>query len=1013
MSGFLDGPAPRWFTIASHRPFLDDLAAGIWRELTPTGPEALADAVILVPNRRAARDLAQAFAQCAGGKGVLLPRLRVLGDLDEGDAPFETGDVAVDLPPAISEGRRRFELAGLAAANAHLIGCRLDAGSALDMADALSALLNGLQIEEAAWPVSSEDLVPAEMAAHWRTSADFLDAVLGAWQSRLAELGLMDQAARRVAATRAWTQRWERDPPTEVVIAAGSTGSTKATADLLAIVARAPQGCVVLPGLDLSLAESAWRQVDEQHPQGALSRLLERAGITRAQVKPWDPAAESEMSGRWRRRLINEALRPPDATADWLEVIGGLKAEADGADPIAEGFHGLSLISTRAEEECATAAALLLREALEVPGRTATLVTPDPALARRVQARLSRWNITADSSVGETLAGAPVAVLAGLVARFAADPADPVTLLAIVKHPLTRLGLDAAALADASETLERNAFRRERPRDWEAVAERLRQAVADGEALEARALAAIDLASRLRQALEPAAAPFVSEASAPSLAARGVAQALEALAAGPRGVTGAVWVGQAGVVLGEILTSLMHESAALPPVTRAGFVDLLDGLLTRAPLRAGGATHPRLSILGVLEARLARPDLIILAGLEEGVWPAGAAIDPFLSRPMRAALGLPPPERRIGLSAHDFAQAASAPEAVLLHCERRDGAPTVKSRWLWRLGALVEGAGLELPVRAGVLDWAEALDAPLPAPPPSLRGAPRPAPRPPVKTRPRRLSVTTVERWIRDPYAIYARHILRLEALERPGAEIDARARGTAVHAAFEDFARAWPEALPSDAQEKFEALLLEELERAGTPAPRMVREQALAANTAKWVVDFERRRRPGARLLVEQAGRMAFDAPGGAFVLSARADRIEARGGEADILDFKTGAAPTRKQVEQFLAPQLTLTGAILAAGGFTDLGPHVPRQLLYVRISGGRVPGKEEPRDGGEAPRLAGEALERLKTLVARYDDPSTPYLSWTAPQFMGRYGGDYDHLARLWEWSVIGDSDAGAEP
>jgi ATP-dependent helicase/nuclease subunit B len=282
-----------------------------------------------------------------------------------------------------------------------------------------------------------------------------------------------------------------------------------------------------------------------------------------------------------------------------------------------------------------------------------------------------------------------------------------------------------------------------------------------------------------------------------------------------------------------------------------------------------------------------------------------------------------------------------------------------------------------------------------------------------VKARPRRLSVTTVERWIRDPYAIYARYILRLEALERPGAGMDARARGTAVHAAFEHFAKAWPEALPSDAQERFEAQLLEELERGGMPASRMVREQALAANIAKWVVEFERRRRPGARLLVEQSGRMEFHTRGGPFALSARADRIEARGGEADILDFKTGAAPTRRQVEQFLAPQLTLTGAILAAGGFTDLGPRLPRQLLYVRVSGGRVPGREEPRDGGEAPRLAAEALAKLQALVEWYDNPSTPYLSWTAPQFIGRYGGDYDHLARLWEWSVICESDAGAEP
>ncbi len=254
-----------------------------------------------------------------------------------------------------------------------------------------------------------------------------------------------------------------------MVIAAGSTGSQPAVADLLTVIAGLPKGAVVLPGLDLSLAESAWREVGEQHPQGGLKRLLSRAGADRGDVRPW--RGDADARGRWRRRLINEALRPAEATADWLAQIKRLRDEgaADGIDPIAAGLDGLAVVYARAEEEAATAAALLLREALETPGRTAALVTPDAALARRVSARLTRWGVAADSSAGAPLAGYPIAALIGLAARAAHDPLDPVTMLGIAKHRFARFGLDEPALAAARRDLEL-ALRGPRRDTWEAIA---------------------------------------------------------------------------------------------------------------------------------------------------------------------------------------------------------------------------------------------------------------------------------------------------------------------------------------------------------------------------------------------------------------------------------------------------------------------------------------------------------------------------------------------------------------
>jgi ATP-dependent helicase/nuclease subunit B len=1017
MSGLFAQPAPRWLTIPAHRPFLDDLALAVWRELSPGGPEALADALILLPTRRAARALADSFLKASGSKAAILPQIRVLGDLDEGEPPFEAGDLTLELPPAISPWRRRFELAALVTAHQDLLGRQVEARGALDLADALAGFLDSCQIEEvdaAAASLKLAELAEGEFARHWRISAAFLDLALTAWPARLSALGLMDGAARRVALLRRLADAWILEPPAGVVLAAGSTGSAPASAALLAAIAKAPRGGVILPGLDLDLAEEAWAEVNDQHPQGAMRRLLDLADTPRAAVRTLDPAANAEPRGRWRRRVINEALRPPEQTADWREVISRLRDEWPAGDPIAEGLAGLSLARAKTEEEAAALAALILREALQTPGKTAAFICPDSALARRVSARLLRWNIGADSSMGQPLAAGRAAVLAGLIARHIADPADPVGLLAIAKHPLTALGLEAAALAPGRTALERWGLRGARPGSWEALEGRLEIARQGAEEADmsgriADLEAARDLTWRLQDAVALAAAPFTGGPTAPSEAAIALAQCLERLAAGPLGGLGDLWRGAGGEGLGRLIAALIEDSGALPPVTPLAFALLLEDLMARESLRPGGASHPRLKILGVLEARLLRADLVILAGLEEGVWPQGAPIDPLLSRPMRAQLGLPAPERRIGLAAHDFAQGACAPEVVLLHTERRDGSPTVASRWLWRLRTLASGAKLELPARPELSQWARALDGPLEAAPPSLRTAPRPAPRPPVALRPRGLGVTGVERWLRDPYAIYARYILKLRPLERPDEPVDARSRGVAIHRAFEQFALAHAEALPEDAETVFAECLKASLRAEGMAEARMAREGALAITAARWAIDFERRRRPGARILVEKRGMLRLEGPAGAFHLTAKADRIEARGDHADILDFKTGAAPSQKQVKAHIAPQLTLTAAILQAGGFDALGALTPHELVYVRVTGGRTPGVEERRDDGEAVRLAAEARVGLERRIAHFDRRETPYLAWAMPQFIGRFGGDYDHLSRLWEWHVIGEAEA----
>ncbi len=1005
-----EGPGPRWFSIDAHRPFLADLARVLFGALATEDPAGLSRAVVLVPTRRGARSLAEAFVGAAGGRPVLLPQILALGDLEEGEPPFEPGDLALDLPPTVGPMRRRFELARLILDHADGFAPTLGAQGALHLADALADFLDSAAIEEVELPEDPQVLLDGEFAEHWKVSAAALRVATDLWPARLRSLGLMDVAARRTALLRGLAEQWRAAPPDRPLIAAGSTGSAPATARLLKVIAEAPRGLVVLPGLDRDLAESAWTEVRDDHPQGALRRLLGEAGVQRADVRRW-PVSETAAAaahGRARRRVVNEALRPAEATRDWRAQIDALRAEAgaSGADPVADGLSGLTVVEARAEEEAAAAIALLMREALETPGRTAALVTPDQALARRVSARLARWRIEADTSAGRPLAETPVGTLLGLASEAVAQGFDPPTLLAVLKHPL--VALDGSS-ESAQRILERRGLRGPRPRGWPGLRARLegerdRREVGERGPFDA----AIALADALQAALSPLSAVFHSGPASPSEAAAGLARAVEALSP-------TAWNGQTGEAAAGLIAGLLEDAAILPPLSASAFRDLIGELLAGQLVRPGGALHPRLRILGAIEARLVHADLLIVAGLEEGVWPRLPPVDPFFSRPMRKTLGLPPPERRIGLAAHDFAQAASAPEVVLVACDRRGGQPAVRSRWLWRLQTLARGAGLDLPRRAELLAWARGLDAPLTPIPPDLKPAPRPAPRPPAEVRPDRLPVTRIETWVRDPYAIYAREILGLRPIDPPDMAMDARARGTAIHRAFQSFAEAYAPGRPADPDHLFERLLVEALESAGVSESAMARERALARRLAGWAAAFEAdRRQDGRRFLIEREGRLEIDVQGRPFTVTAKADRIEVEGALAHVLDFKTGAAPSRKQIERGFSPQLTLTAAILMGGGFEGVAGVDPGELAYVRVTGRRIPGEvQRPLPAAVSREEAERALAGLVARVIRFRDADQAYRSWAAPQFISDRGvGDYDHLARVFEWHVTGAGEDGGD-
>jgi ATP-dependent helicase/nuclease subunit B len=962
------GPArPRVYSIPPGVPFLDALARGIRAE-TGADPLALANATVLLPNRRAVRALGEAFLAAGDGTALLLPRLAAIGDVDEDELVLTGAAAALDaeLPPAIDAGARRLLLAKLVARrDATLVP---SPAAALQLADALAELLDALQIEEVGFD-AFRTLVPEEYAVHWARTLDFLDILRVRWPEILAERGQMDPQARRARLIRALAALWRDKPPTGPVWAAGSTGSVPATAHLLSVVARLPQGAVVLPGLDLSASAGVWDHVaaDPAHPQYGLAQLLRRMEVLRADVGIWPGTSQSP-----RAALVATALLPAPSTGLWRAT-----PRFDDA-----AFAGLTRIEAPDGESEAGAIALLMRETLETPGRTAALVTADRSLARRVAAKLGRWGIEIDDTAGRPLADTPPAALLRLAAACVREDLAPVALMALLKHPLVSLGRARGAHLAEIRRVERKALRGARPGPGLAG---LRAHLAG--------MGFDDLLAALDAALAPVAAAPADLAGLFDAHVR----AAEALAQDERGDS-RLWAGEAGEALARFVGETRLAAADYGALERPRFADFLDALLDGTVFRPAHGGHPRLAIRGTLEARLVGADRLILGGLAEGVWPADTREDPWLSRPMREAIGLSPPERQIGQAAHDFAQALAGPEIVLTRARKRDGAPALPSRWLQRLEAVLgTDARWQATLEGAAPAWARTLAGS------DERGKtlkpPRPAP--PVAARPRQLAVTSVEKWVRDPYAIYARYCLALRVLDPLDADIDAMERGELFHAALERFAKEFPKDLPPEAEARLVAIGRDVF------AARMDRPAVRAfwwprfGEVAAWFVADERRRRAAGTYpcALEATGTLDL----GGFTLTARADRLDrAADGRLAVLDYKTGNPPSAKQVRAGFNPQLPLTAAIAARGGFPGVAAAPVGELAYVRLGTPKVPGSRRVvATDADAAALAEAQLEALKRLVAAYADPAQPYLSRPRPQFV-KYDGDYDHLARWREWA-----------
>lgn len=1046
-------------TIPAGQPFVDALAAGILDRYGHAAmggrgdPLDLTRLTVLLPTSRAVRALRDAFLRLSDGRPVLLPRLAALGDVDDDVVNLSLGigdgdGHAVALPQAIAPLRRQLLLTRLVlraggggsggASSGGAEGereARLAAGpaQAARLARDLASLLDEVQTEQVELKALGT-LVPDEYASHWQLTLKFLEILSLHWPAILDDLGCVDPARERNERLMALARAWAAAPPAHPVIAAGSTGSIPAAAALLAVVAGLPNGCVILPGLDLDMDATVWDALDDSHPQYGLYRTLKGMNVDREEVSRWiagnDPRAPAAAPPA-RARLLAEALRPAGTTESWRHLTDDTNLLADidqalsppdaGDWPLPDLPPGLHRLDAPTPQEEAGAIALILRQVLEAPGRTAALVTPDRDLARRVAMALTRWGITVDDSAGRPLTETAVGGFLRLLADWAAEPGT-LALLSLLKHPLATAGFGIADFRAQVRALERAVWRGPRPAPG---FDGLRQALANAEerrfarpAERARLLALVDR-------LEGMLAPLVRDPRrrlplAQCLTAHvAVAQALAASVDGdgqPVPGDARLWVAEDGKTAAQFITAVSEAAADFPELTPLDYATLITTLMAGQAVRPRFGLHPRLHILGLMEARLQQFDVMVLGGLNEGTWPPQPKADPWLSRPMRKTLGLPSPEQALGLTAHDFVQAAASRVVVLTRSERVEGTPTVPSRWLLRLDTVLKALGRDGAIGARIgpwLEWAVALDEP-----DAVRPTAPPEPRPPVAARPRTLSVTQVETWMRDPYAVYARHILGLSPLDPLDADPGAADKGQFIHQALDTFVRDHPAGpLPGDALDKVLAYGRKAL------APYLAQPDVETfwwprfEKVAQWFVAQEVERRAGGiqPLATEVRGRLTLPAGEGGiaqdFVVTAKADRLDRLpdGGIA-IIDYKTGQPPTSGDVALGYAPQLPLEAAIALAGGFVDGGAPVVaagtpvRALEFWRLSGGDPAGEIRPvkDDAGD---LAARARDGLAALVARFDCEDTPYRSQPRPAAAPRYS-DYDHLARIAEWAAGGE-------
>ena len=1008
------------------------------------GPLTLASATLYVPTRRAARELRSAFVDALKAKAAFLPQIVPLGEFDDDAAFFALGGAAdlLRITPAVNALERQVILGSWVAKWAQalspearaLVGEELETpvsiADAFWMARDLSTLLDQMQTEE----ISFADLDKAadvDISDWWKLTHAFLSVIRDHWPNVLQAMGRIDPATRRNLLLEAERQRIEAAKPEDPFIVIGSTGTIPATSRLIKTIAERPSGAVVLPGYeaDMDARVRAALEADNYlasaigHPQYGMHKLVRAIGAN-ARGLIAELRSEHAEGVEARKRWVSSALAPSTTTDQWLRESGAFKKNA---------FEHVAILHAQNPGEEALAIACALREAILDPDKACALVTPDRSLARRVCVELARFGIEADDSGGTPFSKTKQGLLLALALNVACDGGNANALLALLRHPMVQLGLekeDADHLVDQFDLyVLRGAQRRFSIGDIEricaeqiarhsepAIAKRRPAAIASLSVKDSEDL--VHFAGLLSKVVSTFRADLEGDQLKPiHVLARKTVILLEAFACDSAGILPDLYDDDAGDMLAGALETMCDPTLGTE-ISLSDWPMIIAALMADKLIKPEIGGHPRISIWGTLEARLQQVDFMVLGGLNEGTWPTTPDNDAFITRGMKQTIGMEPPERRVGLAAHDFQMCMGAPRVLLTRSAKQDGSPTVASRWVQRLETVAGSDNTEAMRSAGDV-YAGIAHAIGQGEPINPIGAP--TPKPPTSKRPKLISVTEAETLRRDPYSIYAKHVLKLKALEPVMEEPDARMRGTLMHDCAEAFIKRGVVFSETDAENKMLSIAREIYDAAALPpdidALWWARMQAMIPALLTW--EQERSASVIRRHAELTAIPTELDDTG--VKLFGRGDRFDQRAdGFVDIIDIKTGSHPSTNQVQHRFAPQLPLEAALLARGAFGDLDGELAGDLIYVKLGTrgevdhkivGPMAVKAEPKKND--PRYSSADLAQrdwaaLSKLVAHFQDPQTAYLSWPLPEKQKRWAGDYDHLARVAEWSNDVDAD-----
>lgn len=920
----------------------------------------LTDVTVLLPNRRAVRELRNAFIRLHGLNATLLPRIMPLGSVDEDG--FFFSDEEINLPDVINSTERLLIFVRLITARPDNFRIEhLSFAQACFLARELASMIDMVKNEQLDF-TKLNDLVPEEYAVHWQNTLQFLKIITEFFPQILTERNLVDIGDYNSLLLREQYKRWQKNPPQNEIIIAGTTATFPAMKELVKTVSELPNGSVYLSGIDKYLDDSSWNMIDETHPQFELKQLLDFLKISRNKIKDIAQAINPE-----KEKLFSEVMRPANSSDNWRKLNNKSFSE--------EAINGLHSINCHDSREEALTVAAIMRSNLEIPEKTTALITEDRNFARRVSNELKRWNIQADDSAGLPLAQTALGIFLRLIAKVCDSNFDHLAFLSLYKHPFTCIGFENSQIRNKIRDYEKNILRNRQN----------------------RSSAENDFVKEQKQIFNHFSELMsLPQAEFKELLSEHIKLAELLATQSNKAGNEILWVGEAGETAASLLSNLLDKADIIGTIPHGQYCDFFEALLAGSMVRSKYGSHPRLRILGPIEARLCNFDAVIISGLNEGIMPANPPSGAWLSRPMKKNFGFPLPEKAIGVSAHDFCEMACGKEVYLTRSDRVQGTPMVKSRWWMRLETVLKACCFnpEQLQNTPYLEWSKDFDHTA-----KQTAIEPPAPKPPLSCRPRELWASDIERLMYDPYTIFASKILKIRKTEDLLPKPDAIDIGNIIHSVLEQFYKTYPEKLPENAKDIMQSMCIEALDKNAIDAeirtfwlPRMQK-------IISWIIDIEQKNRINVKhTYCETKGNVSFQSTGGLFTLGAKADRIDKNvDGTLTIIDYKTGRAHRKKTISDGYAPQLPIEGIIAEQGTFAGIDQATVSQLSYWRLGKEKIDVKDD-----SVKKILKSNFDNIKHLIEVFDDENMPYTPTPNPRYILNHN-DYRHLSRADEWEV----------